>query len=1065
MKKLFSTFLSLFVAMICCAQNEVKINVTDAGTLGSLLGDKKMEISSLTVTGKINSDDVSVMRMMSGAMLRNIDLKNADLVAGGQPFHTDYDGIQWSTEDNKIPGHMFEECPIETIVLPESATEIGDWAFASNHDLKNVVFGGSLKKIAPYAFYYCQGLTDVELSDYIETIGDDAFANCNGIENIHFPLNLKEIGMMCFMGCQKIKEIILPEGMLSVGMAGFFNCLAAKKLVLPASLSDIQSKAFTNCSALEEIYEYAVNIPTFGSSAFSGVDGNLCTVYVPEGMADEYSECDAFRNFANIEEFDTTKRDITVNVSKPGTLASLLGEQAMKTIEKITIKGTINNDDLITLAGMAHGEDYVTEEREYHLSYIDMKDAVIVAGGEPTCCDGGVYEGADNTLTGYTFFFSNGLEEIILPETLEYIAEGAFYYAQNLKNITLFGNVKSFGDFSFYAAGIGKINIPEGIETIGMSTFNSCKNLVEVKLPSTLTAIKDMAFMNCDMLEEIRIPEGIKTFGMAAFFSADNLKRIWLPSTLIDMGNKTFGTDVNVEEVHIAATVPPVWGTCPFGYIFESCKLYVPVGCIDAYKEIMDDEGNGWGEFQTILEENGDKPSEIDNPVLSNGIYYNLSNSDMSAVVTYNDADFIKGQCTAEYEIEKIVVPSTVTYNDKVYTVKGIGRDAFRFNKVLKEIELPETIDSIGESAFKLCNYLEKVIIPANVKEIGRHAFFSCESLKEVNLPVNATRIDEGAFAYCSVLKSVTFPETIENISDNMFMCCTSLTDVKLHDGIKTVGNYAFSECSVLEHLVLPESVEIIGMGAFESCWKLQEIIIPSKVKDIEPSAFMYCKAVTSLVIPESVEKIGDYAFTNCKALNDVTIGSNVEYIGRNVFEACPIENLKFEDGTKTCLIEDNLSIDDGEIHAFEEIALKNIYFGRNVENFKGWYKDNVETITFGSQMTTWQDDYCGDYAEKIIALMTDPTQMVPNFTEDLYQNAVLVVPAGLADKYAAAEGWNKFVNIMDENGVATGIEAIVSDADVEGYYDINGIRINNLVKGLNIVKMKNGETRKIFVK
>lgn len=52
--------------------------------------------------------------------------------------------------------------------------------------------------------------------------------------------------------------------------------------------------------------------------------------------------------------------------------------------------------------------------------------------------------------------------------------------------------------------------------------------------------------------------------------------------------------------------------------------------------------------------------------------------------------------------------------------------------------------------------------------------------------------------------------------------------------------------------------------------------------------------------------------------------------------------------------------------------------------------------------------------------------------------------------------------------GVATGIENVENRPAVnaaEGIYTINGVKINSLQKGINIIKMADGTTRKVVIK
>ena len=50
---------------------------------------------------------------------------------------------------------------------------------------------------------------------------------------------------------------------------------------------------------------------------------------------------------------------------------------------------------------------------------------------------------------------------------------------------------------------------------------------------------------------------------------------------------------------------------------------------------------------------------------------------------------------------------------------------------------------------------------------------------------------------------------------------------------------------------------------------------------------------------------------------------------------------------------------------------------------------------------------------------------------------------------------------------ITTGISTIQrdNDNDVEGYYSLDGRKLNTLQPGVNIVKMKNGAIRKIIMK
>ena len=58
-------------------------------------------------------------------------------------------------------------------------------------------------------------------------------------------------------------------------------------------------------------------------------------------------------------------------------------------------------------------------------------------------------------------------------------------------------------------------------------------------------------------------------------------------------------------------------------------------------------------------------------------------------------------------------------------------------------------------------------------------------------------------------------------------------------------------------------------------------------------------------------------------------------------------------------------------------------------------------------------------------------------------------------------------VVFMEGDADATGISTTGTDSntEIEGYYTVNGVRSDVPVKGMNIVKYKDGKTKKIMIK
>ena len=92
---------------------------------------------------------------------------------------------------------------------------------------------------------------------------------------------------------------------------------------------------------------------------------------------------------------------------------------------------------------------------------------------------------------------------------------------------------------------------------------------------------------------------------------------------------------------------------------------------------------------------------------------------------------------------------------------------------------------------------------------------------------------------------------------------------------------------------------------------------------------------------------------------------------------------------------------------------------------------------------------------------------MFENWVEDHneFTTATLYVPAGTKAKYESTPAWNKFKNIVE--GIENAVKSVETDAQAEETerYNVGGQRISSPQKGLNIVKMSDGTTRKVMCK
>ena len=97
------------------------------------------------------------------------------------------------------------------VILSEGITSIGEYAFNSCQDLKELVLPVSLQTIGAYAFNSCQSLEKLALPAGLQTIGAHAFEECRNLVDVTIPDSLQTLGEKCFEDCDKLQLIDMSK--------------------------------------------------------------------------------------------------------------------------------------------------------------------------------------------------------------------------------------------------------------------------------------------------------------------------------------------------------------------------------------------------------------------------------------------------------------------------------------------------------------------------------------------------------------------------------------------------------------------------------------------------------------------------------------------------------------------------------------------------------------------------------------------------------------------------------------------------------------------------------------
>lgn len=272
------------------------------------------------------------------------------------------------------------------------------------------------------------------------------------------------------------------------------------------------------------------------------------------------------------------------------------------------------------------------------------------------------------------------------------------------------------------------------------------------------------------------------------------------------------------------------------------------------------------------------------------GIYYNFDEATLTAKVTYRGAedDWMYDTTGDLAYVGDLVIPASVTYNDKVYTVVGLDADALINSKKLLTLSLPATVTSIGDRAFTLCNALQSITVdtanPALLSYDGLLYYRNPFTIAVVprgktgalELPDGLVEIPSGKFQKSSI-ESVIIPNSVTTIKDGAFSECKLLVDITIGNRVHTIERSAFMNDTALQVVQLPASMRTIGASAFLGCFHLTYLTIKEGLTTIEESAFSGCSSLCGIYLPSTLTYIGNNAFSGCISLTSIMNNSTFD--------------------------------------------------------------------------------------------------------------------------------------------------------------------------------------------
>ena len=785
-----------------------------------------------------------------------------------------------------------------SVYTGNGVTTISTGAFLNCQGLETVVLGDSVSSIETLAFEACPNLQGFGVSDNnsnfssggqgvllnknqtelilvpnalsgdytvcagVTKIRDYAFAECAGLTNVTIGNDVTTIGKRAFNNCLNLNSATIGSSVQTIDEYAFMNCVRLSKIVIPTSVTRIADYAFRRCSELADVHYTGTENQWLDITI--GVNNDYLTEatfhFESDGSAPPdpwYLSYNVFNEEAIITGCDTSVTgDIVLpetlggypitainnnaflytsitSISLPDTV-TMIGDNAFawSDLSTIQISSSVHTIGQVAFQGCSNlSSFYVAEDNpffstdEYGVLFNKNKTELIFMPGALS----GSYTIPDSveTVSYGAFFYCRNLQSLYIPASVKYMdtEAGLFKGCSNLERFWVDSNQLYYCADEYgvlYNKGMNKLlhvpqtlsgvyYVPEGVTSVN-DAFEECMNIEGIVFPESLTNI-DTHFYNCYNLKRVYIPATVTIFNFYLYHLEEAEAQVYYAGTLEQWDNiHMLETNKHPDRliVHYNAT-PVVWNLT-------------------------------WNIYE-------------------GGAYITDCDESMSGIVT---------------------IPDTLDG----YPVVGIDGWAFQDCDGITEVHLPDSVNYIGINAFAYCNNLTTVTMSDNVTVIGSSAFTGCTSLSNLDIPNGITTIEDHTFDGCESLTEIIIPNGVAVIRDGAFARCPSLTNIEIPGSVSLIGDYAFTECTSLTNVVLPYGVTSIGREAFKKCTSLESISLPNSLTSIGANAFKECSWLKSIIIPDSVTEVGAHVFEYCSNLKTAVIGSGLNRIPNGMFWA-----------------------------------------------------------------------------------------------------------------------------------------------------------------------------------
>lgn len=316
--------------------------------------------------------------------------------------------------------------------INDGVTSIGDFAFYTCINLKDVTIPDSVTSIGSNAFSDCTALTSVTIPDSVTSIGSDAFRNCTGITNITIPEDVINIGSYAFYDCTGLKSIVvdknnkyyssdeygvlfnkakttlikyplgntrtnytIPETVMSISSSAFRCCISLKSIIIPDSVMSVGDYAFYGCN-LEKV-RISDSVTTIGEGMFMNCR-RLSIVMIPDSITSIEESAFWYCDLSDVYYAGTEEEWNEIEIGESN-------EDLSYAIFHFNYVPEENEFNSFEFSQVHTVSNYQTKNQNYTKTYFDgTVNALDGANGTPDMCIPGLSKDDDMVPQGITYY-------------------------------------------------------------------------------------------------------------------------------------------------------------------------------------------------------------------------------------------------------------------------------------------------------------------------------------------------------------------------------------------------------------------------------------------------------------------------------------------------------------------------------------------------------------------------------------------------------------------------------------------------------------------------------------